>query len=90
MFLEMGFDLELPVELEMDSASAISTSNSHKITQRSKHIDVRCHMIREMIGDGRLKPVKVPGTENRADLATKPFDRIVLEKMRKRILSTIL
>jgi hypothetical protein len=56
------------------------------VTQRSKHIDIRCHVSREMRADGRITPVKVDSSQNRSDICTKPYNSNAIEEMRPRIL----
>ncbi|KAJ3032310.1 hypothetical protein HK097_005298, partial [Rhizophlyctis rosea] len=46
-------------------------ANSVAINQRTKHIDVRYHAIRDFILDNKLILVDTDTTENLADLFTK-------------------
>jgi hypothetical protein len=41
------------------------------VTKKSKHIHVRYHLIRDYSRQGIVRMVKVPGTDNPADLLTK-------------------
>ena len=40
--------------------------------ERTKHIDVRYHFIRDVIEEGEIVVVKIPTTDNPADMLTKP------------------
>ena len=61
--------------LKMDSQSAIALSKNPVFHDRSKHIDVRYHFIRECIGDGKMDIENVRTEEELADILTKPLAR---------------
>ena len=67
----MGIEVELPIVVRVDNVGAIFTSNNVAISQRSKHIDVRYHFVREFIQDGFLRIIFVKTEDNDADLYTK-------------------
>ena len=54
-----------------DSSSAIQLSKNPKYHERTKHIDVRLHFIRDEIANGVVNIVKVPTLTNPADVLTK-------------------
>ncbi|KAL9431581.1 hypothetical protein AB3S75_026719 [Citrus x aurantiifolia] len=54
-----------------DSSSAIQLSKNPKYHERTKHIDVRLHFIRDEIANGVVNVVKVPTLTNPADVLTK-------------------
>ena len=49
---------------------------------RARHIDTRIYFLRDMVRDGVVKLVKVPGTENVADALTKSLPAPSFEKHR--------
>jgi hypothetical protein len=59
--------------LKMDSHYATSLSKNLIFHDRSKHIDVRFHFIRECVGDGKLDIEHVRTEEQIADILTKPL-----------------
>jgi len=61
--------------LKMDSQSAIALSKNPVFHERSKHIDVRYHFIRNCIGDGKMDVEHVRTEEQLADILTKPLGR---------------
>lgn len=67
---EMGFEQE-SMEVMCDSQSAIALSKNSVHHERTKHIDVRYHFIREKIAEGNVKVVKISTTWNPADIFTK-------------------
>jgi len=76
---EMGFEQDA-VEVMCDSQSAIALSKNSVHHERTKHIDVRYHFIREKIADGEIQVVKVSTTWNPADIFTK---RIPVSKLQE-------
>jgi hypothetical protein len=64
-----------PFLLKMDSQSAIALSKNPVFHDRSKHIDVRYHFIRDCVGDGRMRIEHVQTEEQLADILTKPLAR---------------
>jgi hypothetical protein len=61
--------------LKMDSQSAIALSKNPVHHERSKHIDVRFHFIRNCILDGKMEVEHVRTEEQLADILTKPLGR---------------
>jgi hypothetical protein len=59
------------ITLKMDSESAIQLSKNPVFHDRSKHIDVRYHYIRECIEENRVKLQSVRTAEELADILTK-------------------
>ncbi|MCO5594353.1 hypothetical protein L7F22_048383 [Adiantum nelumboides] len=57
--------------LHCDSQSAIQLARSTVYHSKTKHVDVKCHFIREMVEDKQVQLVKVHTTDNPADLLTK-------------------
>ncbi|KAK9200159.1 hypothetical protein WN944_015355 [Citrus x changshan-huyou] len=72
---ELGFKQE-GVIVGCDSLSVIQLSKNPKYHERTKHIDVRMHFIRDEISKGVVNVVKVPSEVNPADMLTKPLPSI--------------
>ena len=68
--IEIGFDQQV-VRLACDSQSAIFLENNLAYHSKTKHIDVQYHLVREMIGKGKVLLEKVNTIENIVDLLTK-------------------
>jgi hypothetical protein len=66
-----------------DNQSAIKTANNKIINDRSKHIDVRYHFIREEIESESIKLVYCPTEIMVADIMTKSLGKIAHERLRK-------
>jgi len=48
--------------------------------ERSKHIDVRFHFIRDQVKKGKVELVHVASQEQAADIFTKPLPTVLFEK----------
>ena len=55
-----------------DNQSAIHLTKNQMYHERTKHIDVRYHFIRDVIEEGEIVVVKIPTADNPADMLTKP------------------
>jgi len=51
--------------------------------ERSRHVDVRVHFLRDMVRDGSVKLIKCAGTQNVADALTKSLPRPAFHKHRE-------
>lgn len=60
-----------PIEVWCDSQSAIDLSKNQVFHERTKHIDIRMHCIRDIIAQGEVEVRKVAGANNPADMLTK-------------------
>lgn len=69
-----------------DSSSALCLAKHQVFHERSKHIDVRLHFIREKVEEGEVEVFKVATAVNPADMLTKALPREKLELCRKLIL----
>jgi hypothetical protein len=58
-------------KITIDNTAAIKNVLNPISTERTKHIAVNMHLIREQVKMGIIKPVYVPTAENVADLLTK-------------------
>ncbi|KAG7532793.1 Reverse transcriptase RNA-dependent DNA polymerase [Arabidopsis thaliana x Arabidopsis arenosa] len=67
---EFGYD-QKAVEIYCDSQSAIEVSKNNVHHDRTKHIDVKYHFIREVIASGVVEVLKISTEKNPADIFTK-------------------
>ena len=71
LFKELGVEVFTPVTIYSDSKSAIQIATTPVLHERTKHIELDCHFIREKIKDGLIKPEYVGTKSQLADLLTK-------------------
>jgi hypothetical protein len=67
----MNINFNYPIEIKVDNVGAIYLANNYATSQRTKHIDIRAHFVREFIEDGIIKVVFVKSEDNDADIFTK-------------------
>jgi len=67
----------------VDNKSAIELAKNPVNHERSKHIDVRFHFIREQVKEGNVELVHVASKEQAADIFTKPLPTVLFEKGKK-------
>lgn len=77
--------LVLPMTLYIDNQSAIKLVKNSEFHQRSKHIDIKFHFIREQFEKGVILPQYVNTASQEADIFTKALSKIVFEKLRDKI-----
>jgi hypothetical protein len=72
-----------PTEIWEDNASCNLMSENPTNRERSRHVDVRVHFLRDMVRDGSVKLIKCAGTQNVADALTKSLPRPAFHKHRE-------
>ena len=71
--------------MKIDSESAIQLSKNPVFHDRSKHIDVRYHYIRECVEENMVKLKSVRTAEELADILTKALGRVRFCELRSKI-----
>jgi hypothetical protein len=73
------------VPLHIDNESAVKLTKNPESHARTRHIDIRYHYIRELVEDGTIETIWIPGTENPADMFTKPLAAPPIEMICKKL-----
>jgi hypothetical protein len=73
--------------LHSDNKSAVAMARNDVLHNRSKHIDIRYHFIREEITAGRIHLQWIPTEEQRADILTKALPPRAFLKFRDLLVS---
>ncbi|EDN07098.1 conserved hypothetical protein [Histoplasma mississippiense (nom. inval.)] len=71
--------------LRVDNKGAIDLAKGESLTRRSRHIEIRYHILRDLVEKGEIMMEHVGSTANIADGLTKPLARPAFEEFVKRI-----
>ena len=77
--------IESPIPLYCDNNGAIALAKEPRSHQKSKHIERRFHIIRELVGKGDVLVQKVASAENVADPLTKALTQLQLDRHLEKI-----
>ncbi|XP_070040726.1 uncharacterized mitochondrial protein AtMg00810-like [Nicotiana tomentosiformis] len=68
---ELAVDIKEPMELYCDNKAALQIVANPIYHERTKHIEIDCHFIREKIQEGLIKTAHIGSNEQPADISTK-------------------
>ena len=74
-----------PVTIQVDNQGGMDLAANPKHHDRTKHIDIRHHFIREAVEKGYVRLARVPSAEQTADILTKPLARPLFEEHRRKM-----
>jgi hypothetical protein len=71
----LGRELKV-VELKVDNKSALALARYPVFHERSKHIDLRYHFIRNCLAERTVSATYINTVDQLADILTKALDRV--------------
>lgn len=71
LLIELGYAMNKATPLYIDNQSAIVLASKPTTFARSKHIDIKHHIIRERVESGDIILKYIPTKQQRADVFTK-------------------
>ena len=77
------------VDVFEDNEGAIKLAVNKHASRRTKHIDVKHHLVRDVSDAGKVRIVYVRTADQHADLFTKPLDMQKLYKHAKAVLNVV-
>ena len=80
------FDVEIDAtDILCDNQSCIKMTENPVFHDKSKHIEIKCHFIWDMVQKGAVKLKYVPTEEQVADVLTKPLAHVKFEYFRDKL-----
>lgn len=79
---DLGFPQEEATIIYEDNQGCISWSQGNTQHQRSKHMNIKYHFVRELVAEGKIKLIYIPTEHQLADMLTKPMAGPRLAKLR--------
>jgi hypothetical protein len=81
-FKELGYSIDgpVPIQIHSDNKGAVDLAENPVTGRRSKHIDIKHHVIREYIEKNQVHLIRTPTTEMVADCFTKNLPLISLSR----------
>jgi len=73
------------VQMRADNQGAIALANNPHLHERSRHIDISYHYVRDLVQNGKVKIDYIPTADMIADGFTKPLERTAFEKFKGRL-----
>ncbi|CAJ2632157.1 unnamed protein product [Trifolium pratense] len=73
LFKDLHISFSSPASVFCDNKSAIYLAHNPTLHERTKHIEIDCHIIREKIQSGLLRLFPIPSAAQTADVLTKPL-----------------
>lgn len=75
LFKELGFHVSKPTTIHCDSKVVIQIAANPVFHERTKHIEIDCHFIRERIQEGLIKRSYINTKNQQAESLTKALGR---------------
>ena len=70
MLRSMGINVSLPIKVQVDNVGAIWMANNCSVSERTNHVDLRAHSVRDMIKDQVIEIYFVKSAEHDSDIMT--------------------
>ncbi|CAN0877143.1 Retrovirus-related Pol polyprotein from transposon TNT 1-94 [Linum grandiflorum] len=75
LLVEFGVECQTPMQLFADNTSAIRIATNPVLHDRTKHIEVHVHYIRQLVAEGLIELSYITSEDQTADLLTKAVSK---------------
>lgn len=82
---DLRVDYSLPIDLKCDKKTAMHIAANLVFHERTKHLDIDCHVIRTKIKEGMVAPTYVTSATQVADIFTKPLSSPTFQNLRSKL-----
>ena len=65
---QLGFEVEVPMSMWCDNQVAIFIANNPTFHERTKHVEVDCHFMRDMVMRGIISTLYTQSSKQLADI----------------------
>src|SRR3954467_6145185 len=69
--MTLGFQVSTPMKMFCDNQEAIFIANNPTFQERTKHVDIDCHFIRDMVLKGIISTPFTKSSDQLVDIFTK-------------------
>lgn len=73
---DFNIKIPLPVNLYCDNQAAIAIAKNHVFHERTKHVEINCHIIRSHVESGFIQTPYISSQDQLPDPFTKPISAI--------------